>query len=131
MTSLLLCNTTATGIMTNATNIKINKADSAVLPSSSGFFVFSLIAPTSATGPFSFPVHFASTVSRWVSDWLWSSGGTSGICSVSNSFRGSEPEAALFEPSPVGVSAELRLLFADSDFFDASCLVEILILGVL
>ena len=129
MTSLLLCNTTATGIMTNATNIKINKADNAVLPSSSGFFVFSLIAPTSATGPF--PVHLASTVSRWVSDWLWSSGGTSGICSVSNSFRGSEPEAALFEPSPVGVSAELRLLFADSDFFDASCLVEILILGVL
>jgi hypothetical protein len=63
---------------------------------------------------------------------LWSSGGTSGICSVSNSFRGSEPENVLVEPSPVGVSAELRLLFPVSeDFFDASCLVEIRILGVL
>ena len=42
------------------------------------------------------------------------------------------PEDVLCEPSPGGVSAELRLLFAVSDgFFDASCLVEIRILGVL
>ena len=133
MPSLLLCNTTAIGIMTNAISNNINKTDRAMLPSFTGF-ALSLTAPTSATaaGPFSVPVHFASTRSRSVRDWLWSSGGTSGICSVSNSFKGSVPEDVLCEPSPGGVSAELRLLFAVSDgFFDASCLVEIRILGVL
>jgi hypothetical protein len=49
----------------------------------------------------------------------------------SRSFRGSEPENVLVEPSLVGVYAELRLFAVSEDFFDATCLVEIRILGVL
>lgn len=131
--SLFICRKTATGIIISASNSNINNTDRAIFPSFSGFALSLVIAPP-PTGPFSVPVLVEPSVSSILGcKWFWSSGGTSGICSVSNSFRGSEPEDVLAELSPVGLSAELRLLFAVSEGFldPTSCLLEIRMLGVL